>query len=81
LSARQLAIKAALAGLVAVVAGSGYVHESAGMAGAQLPVAATLALPVVGDLLFNQPAGAIRAIRLPSLEAIVMENRGQNPVF
>jgi hypothetical protein len=51
------------------------------MAGAQLPVAATLALPVVGDLLFNQPAGAIRAIRLPSLEAIVMENRGQNPVF
>lgn len=38
------------------------------MAGVPVPVAGTLALPAVGHLLFNQPAGAIRAIRLPSPE-------------
>ena len=73
LSAMQRGIKAALAGLVAVVAGAGCVHESAGMEGVPVPVAGTLALPVVGHLLFNQPADAIRAIRLPSLEATVIK--------
>jgi hypothetical protein len=35
----QLGIKAALAGLVTVVAGAGCVHESSGMADAPVPVA------------------------------------------
>jgi hypothetical protein len=38
-SAMQLGIKAALAGLVAVVAGARCIHESSGMAGAPMPVA------------------------------------------
>ncbi len=73
LSAMQIGIKAALAGLVVVVAGAGCVHESSGMAGAPVPVAGTLALPMAGHLLFNQPAGTIQAIRLPSLEANVIK--------
>jgi len=73
LGALPLGIKAVTAGLVAVVAGAGCVHESSGISGAPVPVAETQTVPVVGYLLFNQPPGAIHAIRLPSLEASVIK--------
>ena len=68
--------KAAAVALMAAITVTGCVQEIPSAPHGAFPVAerGASALPMAGYLLFNQPSGAIRALRLPSLETGVVKS-------